>query len=674
MELYYRRGDADGRSHRGGAGGGSGSGRQGARVETVVLFLPDVWSCLPTRLEWDALQTGYRRQLERKLKAGQEQDADEQQQGDEKEEEPSTDKVEPTHHSQLDPKTMSVVDLRKELKARALNSSGLKSQLIAKLSKALKSEASKTEGGKEDRDSDKEEQSDEGKSAAEEKKIDEKERQQLEKKYTLPESQAILVHPSKTAKSGKFDCTVMSLSLLLDYRPEDTKEHSFEVSLFAELFNEMLMRDFGFSIYRALYDLPEKPKEKEKDDKKREKDKEKDEKDKKDKEPKKDREKKDSIKSDHDSDASDFDDDDDSKSRKDKDKKKRERPKMYTKDRHLLLSFGYFDQTHCGYIFEKDIEELLYTLGLNLSRAQVRKLVGKVITRDSLHYRKLTDKVKEEDFIVIDDSEKDSNLEELAAGNKKLLRIFSTENNEIPAGANDESKEKTNEGFVMFRGALVDVGKLLAQLDRSEKARLDTEARMMEMKADNSKLSDKYQRANGTVKNLSVDLKEYKEKLKVTEESLHRITSCSKLFQATLTEIRDKIEPVLHSTSTKEEKDKDRSRDKSRDRDRKDETKSRWEKDYSHSNFNSNSSSIKSEPKTPKDKDRDKSKEKSTEKKEEKERPEEKHEEEKLLEPKEEELKEEEDDIGFKPEVIDEIGDVEMENDAGLEIISDGKW
>jgi hypothetical protein len=25
------------------------------------------------------------------------------------------------------------------------------------------------------------------------------------------------------AKSGKFDCTVMSLSVLLDYRPEDTK-------------------------------------------------------------------------------------------------------------------------------------------------------------------------------------------------------------------------------------------------------------------------------------------------------------------------------------------------------------------------------------------------------------------------------------------------------------------
>lgn len=69
-----------------------------------------------------------------------------------------------------------------------------------------------------------------------------------------------------------------------------------------------------------------------------------------------------------------------------------------------MLAFVYFDQTHCGYIFDKDIEELIYTLGLNLSRAQVRKLVQKVVTRDSLHYRKLTDKMKEED---VKDSKKD---------------------------------------------------------------------------------------------------------------------------------------------------------------------------------------------------------------------------------------------------------------------------
>lgn len=86
----------------------------------------------------------------------------------------------------------------------------------------------------------------------------------------------------------------------------------------------------------------------------------------------------------------------DSRRDRDKDGKKR-KVKLYTHDPYLLLSFVYFDQTHCGYIFDKDIEELIYTLGLNLSRAQVRKLVQKVVTRDSLHYRKLTDKSKEDD-------------------------------------------------------------------------------------------------------------------------------------------------------------------------------------------------------------------------------------------------------------------------------------
>lgn len=35
------------------------------------------------------------------------------------------------------------------------------------------------------------------------------------------------------------------------------------------------------------------------------------------------------------------------------------------------MAFVYFDQSHCGYLLEKDLEEILYTLGLHLSRAQV---------------------------------------------------------------------------------------------------------------------------------------------------------------------------------------------------------------------------------------------------------------------------------------------------------------
>ena len=60
LEIYYRRGES---THKGRV--------VPARVETVVLFLPDVWSCVPTRLEWDGLHVNYKRQLERKLKADQ---------------------------------------------------------------------------------------------------------------------------------------------------------------------------------------------------------------------------------------------------------------------------------------------------------------------------------------------------------------------------------------------------------------------------------------------------------------------------------------------------------------------------------------------------------------------------------------------------------------------------
>lgn len=57
MELYYRRLETV---------------RKGqtipAQTETVVIYLPDVRSCVPTRIEWDALNVSYRRQLENVLK------------------------------------------------------------------------------------------------------------------------------------------------------------------------------------------------------------------------------------------------------------------------------------------------------------------------------------------------------------------------------------------------------------------------------------------------------------------------------------------------------------------------------------------------------------------------------------------------------------------------------
>lgn len=58
MELYYKRVESvrKGRVHP-------------ARTQTVVIFLPDVRSCLPTRLEWDELSLKYKKHLEAKLQS-----------------------------------------------------------------------------------------------------------------------------------------------------------------------------------------------------------------------------------------------------------------------------------------------------------------------------------------------------------------------------------------------------------------------------------------------------------------------------------------------------------------------------------------------------------------------------------------------------------------------------
>ena len=60
-EIYYRRGES-----------GSHKGRTSsqARVETTIIFLPDVWNICPTKLEWDGLHLNYKRQLEKKLLGG----------------------------------------------------------------------------------------------------------------------------------------------------------------------------------------------------------------------------------------------------------------------------------------------------------------------------------------------------------------------------------------------------------------------------------------------------------------------------------------------------------------------------------------------------------------------------------------------------------------------------
>merc|ERR1712222_128921 len=195
--------------------------------------------------------------------------------------------AEPAKWNTLDPKNMKVGELRDQLAARGQLNKGLKSQLTARLQKCLKAEQEKDEeagtSGEADDVKQKEgEKSKEDAESAEEVTVvlDERKKEKIASAYKTPSTPCIFVHPNIKAKSGKFDCRTETLSVLLDYRSEDNKEGTFEVSLFAELFNEMLIRDSAFKLYSAIQAAPERPKEekKEKKEEKEKKDKDKEEK------------------------------------------------------------------------------------------------------------------------------------------------------------------------------------------------------------------------------------------------------------------------------------------------------------------------------------------------------------------------------------------------------------
>ncbi|XP_074686380.1 cell division cycle and apoptosis regulator protein 1 isoform X6 [Strix aluco] len=525
----------------------------------------------------------------------------------------------PTHWSKLDPKTMKVNDLRKELESRTLSSKGLKSQLIARLTKQLKVEEQKEEQ-KELEKSEKEEEeeedrkSEDDKEEEERKRQEEMERQRRERRYILPDEPAIIVHPNWAAKSGKFDCSIMSLSVLLDYRLEDNKEHSFEVSLFAELFNEMLQRDFGVRIYKALISLPEREDKKDKKSKKDERKEKKEEKDDEtddpkpkrrksgdDKDKKEDRDekkredkRKDDSKDEEETEddnnqeeydpmeAEDAEDEDEEcrplatpievsrryrdeeemnkredrregnrhcKERSSKDKEK-DKTQMVTVNRDLLMAFVYFDQSHCGYLLEKDMEEILYTLGLHLSRAQVKKLLNKVVLRESCFYRRLTDTSKDEE-----NQEESEELQEDMLGNRLLLPS--------PTIKQESKAIEENVGLIVYNGAMVDVGSLLQKLEKSERVRAEIEQKLQLLEEKTDEDEKTILQLENSNKSLSTELKEVKKDLGQLQENLKISDDKNLQFEGQLNKtiknlatVMDEIQSVLKQDIVKNE-DKD---------------------------------------------------------------------------------------------------------------------
>ncbi|XP_059394629.1 cell cycle and apoptosis regulator protein 2-like [Carassius carassius] len=276
---------------------------------------------------------------------------------------------------------------------------------------------------------------------------------QLDGDLSLPEGLSVVVHPS-----AGLNLSVVSLSSLLEHQTPQTRD-SCEVSLMAEVFSEMLQRDFGLELYQCLCRLPQDPSVKEDRSALME-----DEPEKTDKQTGKkigliDAKKRKLKEKDGERETEDEREPlKESKSQSAGGDKDSERPLGWTAQlpRKVLLSWVFFDRQLTGSLREADLLNILLSLGLFLSPAQAQDLaaVGGICL-----YRNLCSHWSDAD--QTDDSAS-------AEGNKDML----------PGQACKERSSTCHTGntdLVNYRGNLINLPNLLQMLESTKAAQLELE-------------------------------------------------------------------------------------------------------------------------------------------------------------------------------------------------------
>ncbi|EFO26987.2 hypothetical protein LOAG_01502 [Loa loa] len=510
---------------------------------------------------------------QQQLQQGQQQIDANKEQVQEVEEDDDED-LNPTHWSKLDIRTMKVAELRQELMARDLETKGVKSVLCARLQEALDHEKTKDEdkGDKAEVAKVKEEEKEEKELTDEDKKAIEKfEKEKKEKKaslerhFTIPKELGILVHPNRMAKGGKFDCKIVSLHTMLDYRTEDNKEHSFELAVMAECISEMLDRSQAFVAYKTLSCAVDKESEK----KRREEAK-----------------LAEIIGAEEGTDSAKADKTEKSEEEKRKEDEKREEEqrkflaearKPIIIDRTVFQAFAHFDQNLCGYILEKDFEEILFSIGLNISRAQVQKLLKRYLSRDRISYRYLTDSWANKDGTVtyrpgvISDP---PTTEQLAKGN---MSKESVDANKKTVG---EAPDISTTGSVIYLGSLMNIPQVLEQVSRVES---DANAALQKVDVLEAQLKDgakHVQLLEKKKKRLEEDVEKYRKRLHDAEKCLKNSVDDTVQMKSAIQEFRrigermmsmaEKLMPnPKEDEKTSEKDEKDMKKEKKDDKDEK---------------------------------------------------------------------------------------------------------
>jgi hypothetical protein len=338
-------------------------------------------------------------------------------------------------------------------------------------------------------------------------------RHEREKLYKLPLNPHIIIHPATISKYPKFDCQLVSLSHLLDYRREDNKESSFEVSLFAECFNDMLMRDHSFTIFKHILSL-------------------------------KDQDKNTTTKKPTDS-SSNTNETTTTPSTTTTTATTPAKQKQKTAYPELLLAFTYFDTNRTNYIHYKDLEEILISiLGLNLTRSKIKYIFEmKLNFKDNLlNYRHLTDSTQKYEigFKLENDDEIVSNLLSFDLFMKRI------------SSGDDNKKKNSTDGLVEINGTTYDVLNTIKKLEKKELDLVDLDSKLKEslsemerLKIINKNMERQKQKAQDEIESLKKKLREQERMNRDTYDKYSRFKDCVYRSKSQLGKFLDDINDVI---------------------------------------------------------------------------------------------------------------------------------
>ncbi|CAK5084253.1 unnamed protein product [Meloidogyne enterolobii] len=371
----------------------------------------------------------------------------------------------------------------------------------------------------------------------------------LERHYSqIPKEPGIFVYPSKTAKGGKFECKLMSIHSLLDYRQDDIKESSFEVFIFVEALREAIDRSNAFVVYHSVATCLDREAEKKrrnetlseacKDEdvvvinessggsgggggKEKEEEKEKE--------------------GNKEGSGGQNSDKQPPKSPLSSSTDLRTNFKAIVHNLDLFSAFVHFDGNICGYLTDRDLEEIINSTGLDLSRGEVKNLVKKLVSKERVNYRDLTDKWvdKEGNVKYIPEpiyqggGSLFESYKELANGHANLELLSVSSNNNLQPTPNEASSD-----IFFYEGKIVNIKQCIQQQQAMEEERQAVLDKNNELDLQLKTTKEQRDILEKKKRRLEDDVDRYRKKLHDAEKSLKKEKDDNEVCKRSLTDCK----------------------------------------------------------------------------------------------------------------------------------------